>query len=49
MKPHTKTHLYEFVTDLYESMFVLIVLREHMTKFIHENICGVRKPRLAAG
>jgi hypothetical protein len=39
MKPHTKTHLYEFVTDLYESLFVMRVVHERMTEFIHENFC----------
>ncbi len=39
MKPYTKTHLYEFMTDLYEHLFVIRVVHEHMTEFIHENIC----------
>ena len=48
MKPHTKTLLYEFVTDLYECLFVSLIVHEHMTEFAHENIRGLRKPRLAA-
>jgi hypothetical protein len=39
MESHTKTHLYEFVTDLYECLFLSVGLREHMTEFIHEYIC----------
>lgn len=43
MESHTKTHLYEFVTDLYECLFAPLLVREHMTEFAHENILGVRK------
>jgi hypothetical protein len=39
MESLTKTHLYEFVTDLYEYLFVPLIVREHMTEFIHEYIC----------
>ncbi len=49
MESLTKTHLYEFATDLYEYLFAPLVVREHMTEFAHENIRGVRKLRLAAG
>jgi hypothetical protein len=43
MESHTKTLLYEFVTNLYECLFMPRVLRKHMTEFIHENIHGIRK------
>ncbi len=44
MESLTKTHLYEFVTNLYEYLFLPLVVHEHMTEFAHENIRGLRKP-----
>jgi len=48
MGSHAKSHLYEFVTVLHETLFVMCFSLKHMTEFAYENICGLRKLRLAA-